>query len=124
MIAWDYKERVSLNGITGHRALQHLHLVELLIIAESSTTFDQVTAHAHAMGEAIIAHGQDMVDVSSVLGDRQAMLIRTTRRDFDAAVDALTPMLVELRAVKGVRVEMESKHRDELAERPITRHLV
>ncbi len=100
------------------------HLVEVLLIAESPTALEHVTTRAHAIGAAILTSGQDMVDVCSVLGRRQAMLIRTTRRDFDAAVDSLTPMLLELREADGVRLEMESKRHDELTERPITRHLL
>ena len=99
-------------------------LVELLIVAEAAASLELVTQRAHAMGEAILACAEDTVDVSTVLGRKQAMLSRVTRRDFDAAVDALTPILVALRQVQGVRIEMEVKHYRDLALKPITRHLV
>ncbi len=108
---------------TRDKEVADTHLVELLIIAESAAMAERATCSAYAISQALLDRGQDTVDVCAVLGSRQAMLIRTTRRDFDAAVDALTPMLVELRAVEGIRVEMESKHHAELTERPITRHL-
>ncbi len=100
--------------------------IQILLIADDPRWIDTVTTAAHLIDKLARPTARDPIDTSSILGHQpSAMLVRISRRDFDAAADAIAAILdgCQREWAGHARIIIEERDTADLAREPITRHL-